>query len=267
MSRLSNADQAIVQTTVIDRAARYADGEITFPAYLYEELKQALGLEFEAEYLGGYEITQDKGAGESAGRWVVISVRGLKGWRFEIEEDAQTECDRLNATPGVSGEAQPSAQTRFQEFDDSDHPANKWWQEHGQYMMSGGGRRQFIWACRGWIAREQLYEGVPVTGDSLCEKQEKRPFDAGEAQPLRIDCDSEEGIAIGLIDSIISCANSLKGRRLNTPAILQALLDMGSNTTFQVLLIKGLLGFDYKKLRRAYEADALERAMEGKSDD
>lgn len=90
------------------------------------------------------------------------------------------------------------------------------------------------------------------------------PGISGEAQPPRIDCDSEEGIAIGLIDSIISCANSLKGRRLNTPAILQALLDMGSNTTFQTLIVKGLLGFDYKKLRRAYETDALERAMEGK---
>lgn len=113
MSRLSNADQAIVQTTVIDAAARYADGEITFPAYLYEELKQALGLEFEAEYLGGYEITHDKGVGESVGMWVVISVRGLKGWRFETEEIAQAECDRLNAALGWEGHS-PDAQRSYE---------------------------------------------------------------------------------------------------------------------------------------------------------
>lgn len=60
-----------------------------------------------------------------------------------------------------------TAQTRFDEFDDSEHPCNRWWEEHGQYMMSGGGRREFIWACRGWIAREQLAAGVDVTGDPL----------------------------------------------------------------------------------------------------
>lgn len=64
----------------------------------------------------------------------------------------------------------PLTQTRFAEFDDADHPFNQWWQKHGQYMMSGGGRKQFIWACRGWIAREQLAEGVEVTGDSMHEK-------------------------------------------------------------------------------------------------
>jgi hypothetical protein len=74
--------------------------------------------------------------------------------------------------PGASpAESSPHGlTTRFAEFDDDDHPAQKWWKEHGQYHMSGGGRREFIWACRGWIAREQLYAGVPVTGDSLHEK-------------------------------------------------------------------------------------------------
>lgn len=84
----------------------------------------------------------------------------------------------------VSAPPQPPARhpspTRFLEFDDTDHPANKWWQEHGQYMMSGGGRNQFIWACRGWIAREQLYEGVPVTGDSLSKKPPEAAEQAGE---------------------------------------------------------------------------------------
>lgn len=57
-------------------------------------------------------------------------------------------------------------QTRFNEFDDRKHKFNKWWQKHGQYMLSGGGQREMIWAARGWIAREQLEEGVPVTGEA-----------------------------------------------------------------------------------------------------
>jgi hypothetical protein len=65
--------------------------------------------------------------------------------------------------------AQPIEVTRFAEFDDAEHPANQWWEKHGQYMLSGGGRREFIWACRGWIAREQLACGVDVTGDSMQE--------------------------------------------------------------------------------------------------
>lgn len=56
--------------------------------------------------------------------------------------------------------------TRFAEFDDADHPFRKWWDEHGQYMMAGGGRKESIWAARGWIAREQLACGVEVTGES-----------------------------------------------------------------------------------------------------
>ena len=62
-----------------------------------------------------------------------------------------------------------TTETRFDEFNDDSHPCNIWWKEHGQYMLSGGGRRDFIWACRGWIAREQLMRGVEVTGDSLHE--------------------------------------------------------------------------------------------------
>ena len=61
--------------------------------------------------------------------------------------------------------------TRFQDFDDPTHPANSWWEKHGQFMMSGGGRQQFIWACRGWIAREQLADGVEVTGESNREDE------------------------------------------------------------------------------------------------
>ena len=59
--------------------------------------------------------------------------------------------------------------TRFADFDEADHPFCKWWKAHGQYMLSGGARRESIWAARGWIAREQLADGVEVTGDSLHE--------------------------------------------------------------------------------------------------
>jgi hypothetical protein len=75
-------------------------------------------------------------------------------------------------------------QTRFNEFADEDHPCNKWWKEFGQFMMSGGGRPEFIWACRGWIAREQLAEGVEVTGDSL---REERKAEASSSAPLPKD--------------------------------------------------------------------------------
>lgn len=68
----------------------------------------------------------------------------------------------------------PRPHTRFDEFDDDSHPANLWWKKHGQFMMSGGGRREFIWACRGWIAREQYGEGVDVTGESRREDRGPR---------------------------------------------------------------------------------------------
>jgi hypothetical protein len=85
-------------------------------------------------------------------------------------EDAYIHKNHKRERPTQTTEtASVPQQTRFEDFDDPGHPANKWWREHGEYMLSGGGRREFIWACRGWIAREQLAEGVEVTGDSLHE--------------------------------------------------------------------------------------------------
>lgn len=72
-------------------------------------------------------------------------------------------------------------QTRFDDFDDDAHPFRKWWQEHGQFMLSGGGRRESIWAARGWIAREQMVCGVKVTGDSMHE----RASSPGAARPSK----------------------------------------------------------------------------------
>ena len=87
-----------------------------------------------------------------------------------------------------------SHETRFAEFDDDGHPANIWWRKHGQYMMAGGGRTQFIWACRGWIAHEQFAAGVEVTGDSLHETPGEPVArscnwpHSGECQGVSADC-------------------------------------------------------------------------------
>jgi hypothetical protein len=44
----------------IEKAAEYHDGLVTFPAFMYESLKQALGIEFESEYLDARSV----GSGE-----------------------------------------------------------------------------------------------------------------------------------------------------------------------------------------------------------
>ncbi len=79
----------------------------------------------------------------------------------EDEPQVRAAIDKVLAERGALTD------TRFDEFDDSEHPFQKWWKEHGQYMLAGGGRREMIWACRGWIAREQLATGVEVTGKSI----------------------------------------------------------------------------------------------------
>src|SRR6185369_6713683 len=73
--------------------------------------------------------------------------------------------------PGADAEVREPdrTKTRLVDFDNADHPFRKWWEEHGQYMMAGGGRKESIWAARGWIAREQLILGKEVTGESLDE--------------------------------------------------------------------------------------------------
>ena len=55
----------------IDTSAEYHDGLVTFPAFMYESLKQALGIEFESEYLDACSAGRGellKGAGGSGGR-------------------------------------------------------------------------------------------------------------------------------------------------------------------------------------------------------
>jgi hypothetical protein len=96
-------------------------------------------------------------------------------------------------------ETQPP--TRFAEFDDADHPCHKWWEEHGQYMMSGGGRREFIWACRGWIAREQLAEGVEVTGETEAASS---PLETPAAVPEKCWGSPDPG-GVCLADNDLNC--------------------------------------------------------------
>lgn len=73
--------------------------------------------------------------------------------------------------------------------------------------------------------------------------------------------ESEEGLTIGLIDSIITAARCLRGRSLRSAAVAEALRDLRTNEEFRRFVVGGLLGFDYDKLRASYEIDALERLM------
>lgn len=50
------------------------------------------------------------------------------------------------------------------------------------------------------------------------------------------DCRSENGVTIGLIDSIISVARILRHRDFNAPQINEALLDLRSDEDIQFLL-------------------------------
>ncbi len=51
-----------------------------------------------------------------------------------------------------------------------------------------------------------------------------------------IDCKSEEGITIGLIDAIISISRILSKRDFNTIFIQAALLDLRSDTDLKSIL-------------------------------
>lgn len=75
-----------------------------------------------------------------------------------------------------------------------------------------------------------------------------------------IDCRSEEGITIGLIDTIITAAHALQGRDLAHPEVTEAIRDLQSDAELRELLMRSV-GLDYDKVRMAYEIDALERTM------
>lgn len=86
----------------------------------------------------------------------------------------------------------------------------------------------------------------------------------GDSRDIPVDCRSEEGITIGLIDTIMNCCAALRGRDLSHTQVVEALKDLRSDEALQALMFKGVMGFDYEKIRRAYETDALEREMSNK---
>lgn len=54
----------------------------------------------------------------------------------------------------------------------------------------------------------------------------------------KTECNSEIGITIGIIDSIINAAHLLKGRDLSAPEVKEAIKDLGSQKTLSDILIK-----------------------------
>lgn len=54
-----------------------------------------------------------------------------------------------------------------------------------------------------------------------------------------IDCDSEEGVTIGLIDAIITAAHVLRGRDLTSSGVQEAIMDLRSNW-----LVRSLMGIE-----------------------
>ena len=77
------------------------------------------------------------------------------------------------------------------------------------------------------------------------------------------ECRSEDGITIGLLDTIMTAAHALKGRSLSSIAVVEAMKDFYCDPELRVLLVKAS-GLDYTKVRTAYELNALEGLMEPK---
>jgi len=51
-----------------------------------------------------------------------------------------------------------------------------------------------------------------------------------------VDCRSEVGITVGLIDAIISCARVIARRDLTAPAVVKALKDIRSDEDVRMIL-------------------------------
>jgi hypothetical protein len=77
-----------------------------------------------------------------------------------------------------------------------------------------------------------------------------------------IECTSEEGIVIGLIDSILASANALVGMRsyFSHPHVIEALNDLRSSRNVNVLVAK-TMGINRAELLERYETRTLEDAM------
>lgn len=84
-----------------------------------------------------------------------------------------------------------------------------------------------------------------------------------------IDCTSQEGLIIGLVDSITSCANVLHKQYslqtlldMETPGITEALKDMASNLFLFQAIIR--LRLSHGKINEMYQTNELEKLMDGK---
>ena len=51
-----------------------------------------------------------------------------------------------------------------------------------------------------------------------------------------VDCRSEDGVTIGLIDGIIAIARVLKHRNLSSPAVVEALEDLNTDEDISYIL-------------------------------
>lgn len=60
------------------------------------------------------------------------------------------------------------------------------------------------------------------------------------------DCRSEEGITVGLIDSIISICRVLHTRDFDTPQVQEALKDLGSDFDFSYIATKASLAWNHR---------------------
>ena len=89
-----------------------------------------------------------------------------------------------------------------------------------------------------------------------------------DTQRSPLDCRSEDGITVGLIDSIITISRLAK-RRLELlskddmkdhPEVLEALIDLASDADFKSVCVRAL-GFTYPKAYAAYQTDSLESLM------
>lgn len=99
-------------------------------------------------------------------------------------------------------------------------------------------------------------------------KKNARVFVALDENPTKVpvECSSEEGITIGLIDTIMTAANALMYRDLKFPGVIEALKDLRSNESLRRLIV-GDLGLNHNSLLKAYQYNALERTMRPKGFD
>jgi hypothetical protein len=84
--------------------------------------------------------------------------------------------------------------------------------------------------------------------------------DTGGGEEIVVDCRSEVGITIGLLDTIMVAASVLHGRDLRDPQVQEALKDLRQSPELRRILAVAA-GLDATTLNRVYKVKELERAM------